>query len=781
MFFDLPISQAKVICTTLVSAAVLLSSAAFGKDIEPDELTDQHVSAAIEALVEELYERKDANSFWDSDRGRGDGSQFQTGGYTALVVLSLLYAGESYQNPRLADAIAYLQELEMEGTYAVAVRAMIWAMLPPRFRPNLERDARWLINGFSRDAGGWAYYQLPTTTVRDNSLRQYGGLGLWEAARRGVRVPNQLWQALERGYLEMRLADGGWNYRGSGPATGSMTAAGVGTLFMIQDIMHAGDRVRIRSRPDPSEAERALESGLNWLSENFKPDENPGRDQYFYYYLYGVERVGLASGYKYFGEHDWYREGAAELIHRLCAWDPQTETMTVHRTLYGDGRRARLRSDDLAFALLFLSRGRVPVAFNKLEDDRLRWNNRPRDVANLSRWLSDETAGELNWQIVGIDTSVEEWFDAPVLYFASHQSIPWLDGADESSPEVTRLRSYLEGGGMLFAVQEDTGRDFARSIRTLGTLAFPQYEWRPLPSDHWVFSAHTPIRSDSIRLEGLSNGVRELIILAVDGDLSASYQRGISTARQDDYALAGNIFLHASEMNRAPARLAALDDQADPIGPDAEPADGRRIRVARARHQGNWNPEPAALDRFRRVLIDRDDLNLTIEHVPLAEIHDTQPRPDLVIVSGTDAVSFSADQRDAMVRFVREGGVILFETSGGMGPFAHDAERRMRGMLGAEAVDLARSELIRGTFSKHAPDLSQVDYRPFTLDVLGSLETRSRLRGIIVDDHPRVIFSREDLSHALLNRTSWGINGYSPTSARRLLRSIALYAGELND
>ena len=781
MFRHRPVHHARLIFTTFVGAAVLFSGAAMGKDIEPRDLTDEHISAAIEALVEELHERKDGRTFWDADRGRGDGSQFQTGGYTALVVLSLLYAGESYQNPRMADAIRYLQDLEMEGTYAVAVRAMIWAMLPPRFQSNLERDARWLINGFSRDAGGWAYYQLPTTTVRDNSLRQYGGLGLWEAAQRGVRVPNQLWQALERGYLEMRLADGGWNYRGSGPATGSMTAAGVGTLFMIQDILHAGDRVRLRPQRDPSEAERALESGLNWLSEHFRSDENPGRDQYFYYYLYGVERVGLASGFKYFGEHDWYREGAAELIHRLCAWDPQAETMTVHRTLYGDGRRARPRNDDLAFALMFLSRGRVPVAFNKLEDERLRWNNRPRDVANLSRWLSDETAGELNWQIVGIETPVEEWFDAPVLYFASHESIHWLDGADAATPEVDRIRTYLNGGGMLFAVQEDAGRDFARSVRTLGTLAFPQYEWRPLPRDHWAFSAHTPIRSDSIRLEGLSNGVRELIILAVDGDLSASYQRGAQTARRDDYALAGNIFLHASEMNRAPARLAALDDRADPIGPDAETAGGRPLRVARARHPGNWNPEPAALDRFRRVLLKRGDLDLTIEQVPLAQIHETRPRPDLVLVSGTDAVSFRADERDAMVRFVRGGGVILFETAGGMGPFAHDAERRMRGMLGAEVIDLARSELIRGTFSESAPDLTQVDYRPFTLDVLGSLETRPRLRGIVIDGHPRVLFSREDLSHALLNRTSWGINGYSPTSARRLLRSIALYAGDLND
>jgi hypothetical protein len=33
------------------------------------------------------------------------------------------------------------------------------------------------------------------------------------------------------------------------------------------------------------------------------------------YTLYGIERVGLASGFKYFGENDWYRKLAQKLVH----------------------------------------------------------------------------------------------------------------------------------------------------------------------------------------------------------------------------------------------------------------------------------------------------------------------------------------------------------------------------------------------------------------------------------------------------------------------------------
>ena len=116
------------------------------------------------------------------------------------------------------------------------------------------------------------------------------------------------------------------------------------------------------------------------MGENFSPTENPGKNTYFYYYLYGVERVGIASGYSRFGEKDWFRLGAAELIRRLCKWDETTHAFTVHERTAGDGRATTIKTDDLAFALMFLSRGRAPVAINKLDfgGSAANWNNRPR-------------------------------------------------------------------------------------------------------------------------------------------------------------------------------------------------------------------------------------------------------------------------------------------------------------------------------------------------------------------------------------------------------------------
>jgi hypothetical protein len=45
-----------------------------------------------------------------------------------------------------------------------------------------------------------------------------------------------------------------------------------------------------------------------------------------------------------------------------------------------------------------------------------------------------------------------------------------------------------------------------------------------------------------------------------------------------------------------------------------------------------------------------------------------------------------------------------------------------------------------------------------------------------IEGIPRLLFSREDITHALLDQPAWGVNGYGPESARRLLANILLHA-----
>ncbi len=739
--------------------------------IEPQDLTDELVRSAAGAIVEDLYRRKDPQRFWDPpswDPDR-DGQSSQAGGYTPLVVLALLHAGESYQQPRLRDAVDHLTQQRLEGTYAVAVRAHVWALLPDKFRANLDADVRWLMEGFHPEPGGWSYRQQPRAGWFDNSLAQYGALALWEAAKRDRPIPDRFWRRLEQRFLAGESPDGGWNYRGNQPVTGSMTAAGLTTLFITQDFLHARDAVELSDAP-AGPHESALARGLAWMDEHFSPRENPGKDTYFFYYLYGVERVGLASGYTTFGGRDWYRAGAAEIINRLCSVDPETGAVTVHARLRA--RETSLQVRQLAFALMFLSRGRVPVAINKLAAEGVAWNNRPRDVANLTRWIREQTETDVNWQIVSLDEEPRSWLDAPVLYLASDRRLPWPGEGAELPPPLAKLKRYLDLGGMLLAVNEGRSPLFARSIEQAGTLMYPGYAWRTLPRSHWVYSLHFPARGRRPALRGLSNGVRELIILAPGNDLSATFQARDET-RPAAWTTAAHVYLHASEKNRPRPRLARHATAAR-----REPSPHEKVlSIVRASYDGNWNPEPMALPVFAEAMAESRGLRVRLRETRLSELAGLDPPPDLVIVSGVDEHRFTETQGRAIAECVEAGGVILFETAGGRGVFARAAEAWCAERLGQPPVSLLDSPIITGDGLPGAVTLSRLEYRPYAREVFAAHDTTPRLRGIVIDGEARVLFSREDISHGLLDQPSWGITGYAPESSRNLLGNILEYAG----
>jgi hypothetical protein len=767
--------QACMMCAVVASAGLAQEQVDDGArreesvPLRADELTDTHIRLAIRAMVDELYARRDAEKFWEPARYDSSVDAGQAGGFTALAVLALLYAGESYQEPRLREAVAYLENLGLNGTYATGVRAHVWGMLPERFRKQLELDARWLVEGFSERVGGWNYGKEPQTARQDNSVTQYGALGLWEASKRGVNVPARLWQLLEERFVTMQVADGGWNYDGTGPTTGSMTTAGLAVLFITQDFLHANAYLDVGERK-PRQAEQAMKLGMEWMDANFSATENPGRDTDFYYYLYGVERVGMASGYKFFAGRDWYREGAAELLRRLCRWDGDAGTMTMHQRIAGKSRAGEVRTVDLCFAMMFLSRGRVPVGINKLRAEGLEWNNRPRDVANLTHWMASHAESLLNWQIVDVTGDPRTWLDAPILYFASHHAIPWQAG----SAELEKLRTYLDFGGLLFAVNESKVDAFAQSIEQAGAALYSDYKWRTLEADHWAYSMLWPVRDKKPALRALSNGVRELIILCPGDDVPQSFQR-----RADDRAAhfhtAGNIYLYASEMNRPRARL----DRHSPVeisGGEAK----RRVQIVVARHAGNWRAEPKALTLFQWSMAARG-VDVEIVEAPLDAIHTLDTGPALAMVSGVDSLEFTPAQIDAITAYVESGGTVLFETPGGRGAFTVSAEAMAARTFEKPIRALLRSAIISGEALEGGKEMSRVDYRPFAFEHFGARETSPRLRAMTIDGEPRLLFSREDISHALLDQPCWGVSGYAPASARDLLCNIVLHAQKLRD
>lgn len=227
---------------------------------------------------------------------------------------------------------------------------------------------------------GWGYpgsrLESASADWIDVSNTQYALLGLKAAARCGVRVPASTWASAlalllewqsERGqrvrlrgnevrgerrveWMEAARARG---YAYTGPAggeasvTGGRTAAGVGSLMICQSELWDSPRF---AGPLRERTRIAIRDGLAWMQRHFTVTTNPGRDTaralrgsdgsgydpWYASYLYAMERTGVMGHIRFIGDHDWYAEGAEELIRR-------------------QGAGLRMRAD-ACFDLLFLSR-----------------------------------------------------------------------------------------------------------------------------------------------------------------------------------------------------------------------------------------------------------------------------------------------------------------------------------------------------------------------------------------------------------------------------------------
>ena len=160
---------------------------------------------------------------------------------------------------------------------------------------------------------------------------------------------------------------------------------------------------------------RSLQRGIDWLASHFQVGQNFGAGkQWKFYYLCGLERAGRLAGTRFFGQHDWYRIGAEELVH-----DQQKVT--------GSWEGALVEKDPVlatSFALLFLAKGRAPVLINKLRYGPANdWNNDPDDVRNLVTVVSRDWKRLLTWQTVDSrNATVLDLLRAPILFFNGHKA-----------------------------------------------------------------------------------------------------------------------------------------------------------------------------------------------------------------------------------------------------------------------------------------------------------------------------------------------------------------------
>lgn len=737
--------------------------------------THEQIQAAIQKGVQFLYTKQNKFGNWERTQQRpanakpSGSDEGQWGGRTALVTYALLAAGEKALDPRIVKATDWLRDAPITGHYSLGVRANVWLNLPPT-QPNREallKDARLLLSGVSKSGRNRGFYDYqPGGDRLDISCSQYGVLGMWAAAQWIEDIPQSYWNLIEPAWRNQQGGEGGWAYNGKNatsdhPYSLQMTAAGVATLFITQEFLRANEGIEGNKGNivDPW-----INKGLSWIAKNFQTLVNDSGYKNRLYTFYGIERIGVASGYKYFGNLDWFEKGAEAIVRS------QSNT--------GGWNNSEI---DTAFALLFLSRGGAPVMINKLQynitnpkaknpqeaSKEANWNQRPRDVANATRWVGEKTERTLNWQIINLNVaSMRDLYDSPILYIAGNQTLSFTD------KEKAMLKQYVESGGLIIGNADVGKNEFVRSFRALASELFPEYEFTQLTDrmDHPLlvnqqFNASNWKRKP--RVEALGNRARLFMILIPNDDFSRALQLR-DRNREEIFEFFANAYLYSTDKKQGKFKGYTHVVNADPkIQPASE------IKVARLKFTGRWDPEPGGWRQLSARMHNQDKIKLT--PVVVEPGQDSLADFKIAHLTGTDAFSLTDPQRQAIKAFIDSGGLLVIDACGGFSEFDSSIQNELSKMFPDEISQITQPlKSDHPIYEMPGGKKLEPQYRVYAQLKLGTDALRFRLRGITVNGKLAVIYSPDDLSVGLVGNDIDGVIGYEPEVATNLMRQIIL-------
>lgn len=736
--------------------------------------TVAEIDNSVKRGVAALYAMQKPNGHWEGVEAPEEGMTSVDGGQwtgtTAFVAYALLEAGENANDPRLVKAIDFIRKNEAKGVYALATRCLMYSSIPstPERDRALRGDTQKLVRAMrvkfpARGLFGYDATPSDTETGYDHSLSQLAILGLQAASDQGMPVPENLWVEADAAFRRNQQPEGGWCYNPQGrkdretTATISMTTAAVATLYNTQ-IHLIGTNTNCRGNlTDPN-----VDRGLKWIEQHFDDtfdiEKQNGRIDFRTYTLFNLQRAAAASGYSRIGAIDWFQRGGDWLI--------------KSQERGGTWRAFPTREAGTAESLLFLVHGRAPLAFNKLQysipdksgSDQVKlgnWNQRPRDVANLSRWVGRQFERKLNWQIVNLEIPTARLLEAPVMILSGDQTI------DLTDKDAERLRDYIERGGLVIGNADCGNELFKTSFRKLGQKLFPAYEFRILPSEHPIFNSQIfQAKNWKVKqsVQALSNGARELMIL-LPGDFSAEWQKESAATRKDAFEMMANVFLSSSEKSDLITRGNSSMVEDDPAIQTT-----RVIRVARLKYAGNFDPEPGSWKQFAAVIKRDEKAQIEAALVPLGE--DQLKDFKFAHLTGTTKFEFSDKQRQEIKSFIDAGGTLLVDACGGSGDFATSAEDELRKLFPEQSKEL-ETPLPPDHALYQLPKKAKIDvkYRQATLQRLGNLKD-PRIRGLTINKRVAVYYSAEDLSVGLVGHRGDSIHGYTPATATAIVRNI---------
>jgi hypothetical protein len=362
----------------------------------------------------------------------------------------------------------------------------------------------------------------------DNSNTQFAVLALWVSRRHGLPVDGALTLVNAR-FRNSQNGDGGWDYmyrahspggRG-GKSTATMTCSGLLGLAVVHGAAEAvlrtekpkeGDRPKEGDKPHKlpdATRDPAVRAGLSALGTTIghpvgnKKGKHPptlAQGGRMYYFLWSLERVGVAYGLKTIGGKDWYGWGSEILVANQQddgSWKGDFSAMGA----------------DTCFALLFLRRA------NLARDLTLALRGKVEDPGEVTL-TAGGIGGEGIKQRLGLKPALE---DAEMFGGTKSEgdvARVARPAAQDADPETARLTRQLvkaaadKQDGLIAEMRDAKGIAYTEAL----AAAIPQLDEEPRKKAREALAermARMTSATLGVRLEDDDREVRRAAALAV--------------------------------------------------------------------------------------------------------------------------------------------------------------------------------------------------------------------------------------------------------------------------
>ena len=604
------------------------------------DVSDAAVEARIAELRQELANTQLAEGSWHYSSNKN-----QNLGMTALAILALKHAGVGNDDPTIVKGVEFILNNKSQYVYAEGLVACALELVAAKVcRPRM-RSAFTFLLGAQTTGGNWGYG--PAGRSYDNSNSQFAILGLAAAHRSGFpdtpRDTARFARVKEKAiahWKNSQCPDGGWAYRhGMARSTLSMTCAGIASLSLL------GERLaEPGGRCGQYKYNTVMQKGLAALAGMLQG----GRGASGGYAMYALERVGVLLDIKLIGDYDWYRSGATAI-------------------LSGRGGGGHGGQTSTAFQLLFLAKGKAPVAIAKWKWNG-DWNNDRNDVR---AWV-DHAGTEFGMRLDRWTSDLEE-SNSP----AAVASMVFVNGHgrfDATDRQLAFIRRFLLSGGTVVGEACCGREEFAESFAlVMRKKLFPGQpaRFRPITNLHPVCAAKHGLTPEDVGGLEFCVSCRKLKMLLLTRDISCPLEGEKGTERDLPRArkVATNILAWAMRSRRPGGKLSRPELAETVERKDLtldqlvrEKADrGRAARLAFGRlvHRGDWDADPQFFPALKAALGKQRTIPQFEKELPVVPTSGDLFHVPFIFANGHEDPALRQNEYLHLRTWIQNGGFLL--------------------------------------------------------------------------------------------------------------------------